>query len=104
MSRYVIAYDLGTGGNKSSLYDVNGRCVAENFQSYPTSYPHQIGVVGRSSRPRWSIGTAPRLCPEMPRAAISPGGMAASAIKCRVPATIAAHQSSGRCSCQFWWG
>jgi xylulokinase len=38
-SRYIIAYDLGTGGNKASLYDIAGRCVAENFVSYPTQYP-----------------------------------------------------------------
>ena len=37
--QYIIAYDLGTGGNKASLYDIEGRCVAENFVSYPTQYP-----------------------------------------------------------------
>lgn len=36
---YIIAYDLGTGGNKASLYDTNGRCLAENFVTYPTQYP-----------------------------------------------------------------
>ncbi len=36
---YLIAYDLGTGGNKASLYDIDGRCLAENFVSYPTQYP-----------------------------------------------------------------
>ncbi len=39
MDGYVIAYDLGTGGNKTSLYDEQGRCVAESFIAYPTSYP-----------------------------------------------------------------
>ena len=38
-SKYIIAYDLGTGGNKASLYDITGRCLAENFVSYPTQYP-----------------------------------------------------------------
>lgn len=36
---YIIAYDLGTGGNKASIYDIDGRCLAENFVSYPTQYP-----------------------------------------------------------------
>jgi xylulokinase len=36
---YIIAYDLGTGGNKASLYDIDGRCLAENFVSYTTQYP-----------------------------------------------------------------
>jgi len=37
--QYIIAYDLGTGGNKASIYDPAGRCLAENFVSYPTQYP-----------------------------------------------------------------
>jgi len=39
MTEYIIAYDLGTGGNKASLYDLEGRCVAECFEPYPTIYP-----------------------------------------------------------------
>ncbi|HMN60047.1 MAG TPA: FGGY-family carbohydrate kinase [Anaerolinea sp.] len=36
---YLIAYDLGTGGNKASLYDADGACLAEVFIAYPTTYP-----------------------------------------------------------------
>ena len=39
MSRYILAYDLGTGGNKSSLYDLDGKCLSECFEAYPTYYP-----------------------------------------------------------------
>jgi xylulokinase len=39
MSEYILAYDLGTGGNKSSLYNEEGTCLAESFTSYPTLYP-----------------------------------------------------------------
>ncbi len=39
MSQYVLAYDLGTGGNKASLYDVRGTCVADTFVGYETLYP-----------------------------------------------------------------
>ena len=35
----VIAHDLGTGGNKASVYDVNGHCLATSFVPYETSYP-----------------------------------------------------------------
>ncbi|MHC4178852.1 MAG: xylulokinase [Planctomycetota bacterium] len=35
----IIAYDLGTGGNKASLYDVDGRCLAAVFVPYETFYP-----------------------------------------------------------------
>jgi len=36
----IIAWDLGTGGNKASLYERDGRCVASTFVPYDTSYPH----------------------------------------------------------------
>lgn len=41
MSEYIIAYDLGTGGNKASLYNIDGNCVAENFIAYDTYYPEK---------------------------------------------------------------
>ena len=37
--KIIIAYDLGTGGNKASLYDVDGNCLAAVFVPYHTSYP-----------------------------------------------------------------
>ncbi len=39
MKRHMIAFDLGTGGNKASLYDEDGACLAYTFVSYATSYP-----------------------------------------------------------------
>lgn len=39
MRNLIIAYDLGTGGNKASLYDLDGNCLAENFAPYTTFYP-----------------------------------------------------------------
>ena len=35
----ILAYDLGTGGNKASLYDIEGRCLAAVFVPYETEYP-----------------------------------------------------------------
>jgi len=35
----ILAYDLGTGGNKASLYDVDGRLLAAAFEPYDTEYP-----------------------------------------------------------------
>jgi xylulokinase len=35
----IIAYDLGTGGAKASLYDREGTCQASTFVSYETLYP-----------------------------------------------------------------
>jgi len=35
----ILACDLGTGGNKASLYDSEGRCLASIFAAYETEYP-----------------------------------------------------------------
>jgi len=40
MGQYIIAYDLGTGGNKASLYDVEGACIGACFVPYTTQYSH----------------------------------------------------------------
>ncbi|UCG33929.1 MAG: FGGY-family carbohydrate kinase [Phycisphaerales bacterium] len=40
MADTILAYDLGTGGNKASLYDAEGRCLASVFVPYETEYPH----------------------------------------------------------------
>ena len=39
MQPLILACDLGTGGNKASLYDADGSCLAEIFVPYPTDYP-----------------------------------------------------------------
>ncbi|MEA5003033.1 MAG: FGGY-family carbohydrate kinase [Christensenella sp.] len=38
--RKIIAYDLGTGGIKASLFDENGVSLAESFIQYETYFPH----------------------------------------------------------------
>ncbi|GEN88792.1 xylulokinase [Oceanobacillus sojae] len=40
MTKRIIAYDLGTGGNKASLYDLDGNCLESVFVEYPTYFPH----------------------------------------------------------------
>ncbi len=40
MNKKIISFDLGTGGNKASLYDVNGNCLASAFVPYSTEYPY----------------------------------------------------------------
>jgi xylulokinase len=39
MGPYIIAYDLGTGGNKTSIFDTGGNCLAADFEPYETHYP-----------------------------------------------------------------
>ena len=42
MDTKIISFDLGTGGNKASLYAVDGTCLATAFVPYATQYP-QVG-------------------------------------------------------------
>lgn len=39
MSDKIIAFDLGTGGNKASLFDADGTFIASVFVDYKTEYP-----------------------------------------------------------------
>ena len=39
MNQKIIAWDLGTGGSKASLYSEEGDCLAKTFISYDTYYP-----------------------------------------------------------------
>lgn len=43
----LIAYDLGTGGIKASLFDVEGNSLAEVFQQYDTFFPAERFVEQR---------------------------------------------------------
>lgn len=38
--RYILAHDLGTTGDKATLYDEEGTLVRSAFAPYGTSYPH----------------------------------------------------------------
>ncbi|MBZ0288661.1 MAG: xylulokinase, partial [Anaerolineae bacterium] len=40
MKNYILAHDLGTTGNKATLYDREGAFVGSAFYGYSTQYPH----------------------------------------------------------------
>ena len=39
-NRYILAHDLGTTGNKASLFDARGALVSSALATYATDYPH----------------------------------------------------------------
>src|SRR5581483_10371763 len=39
MPTYLLAHDLGTTGDKATLFDIEGRLVASAFAPYSTYYP-----------------------------------------------------------------
>src|SRR5690349_15064712 len=40
MKNYILAHDLGTTGNKATLYDREGKLVGSAFYGYKTEYAH----------------------------------------------------------------
>lgn len=40
MSTYILAHDLGTSGNKATIFDMNGKLCASVVHEYPTFYPN----------------------------------------------------------------
>lgn len=42
--QYILAHDLGTSGNKATLYDLDGNLIGCAVHSYPTFYPHNQQV------------------------------------------------------------
>ncbi len=40
MRNYILSHDLGTTGNKATLYDREGNLLASSFYPYSTYYPH----------------------------------------------------------------
>lgn len=39
MAAYILAHDLGTTGNKATLYNDEGRLVGSKFVAYKTDFP-----------------------------------------------------------------
>jgi len=37
--QFILAHDLGTTGNKATLFDTHGAIVASTFAGYETAYP-----------------------------------------------------------------
>ncbi len=52
VKKYILAHDLGTSGNKVSLYDNNGNLISSSFYGYDTYYP-QKGYVEQNSEDWW---------------------------------------------------
>lgn len=44
MPKYILAHDLGTSGNKATLFSLEGELGASVLYEYPVSYPHESHV------------------------------------------------------------
>ncbi len=52
MEKVILAHDLGTTGNKASLYDLSGNLIESYYHSYETYYPNQ-GWVEQNPEDLW---------------------------------------------------
>ncbi|MFN8379845.1 MAG: FGGY-family carbohydrate kinase [Anaerolineae bacterium] len=52
MARYVIAHDLGTTGNKATLFDAQGRLIGSTFYGYGTEFA-QTGWAEQNPEDWW---------------------------------------------------
>ena len=40
MSKYLLGIDIGTGGCKATVLDVEGNFIADGYTEYPSHHPH----------------------------------------------------------------
>lgn len=71
----IAACDLGTGGAKTSLYDAEGRCLAEAFTPYRTHYP-RVGFHEQDPEDWWQA-TASSIRTVLARLGLAPGSVRA---------------------------
>ncbi len=67
---YILAHDLGTTGNKATLFNADGQAVHSAFAGYPTSYP-RAGWAEQDPEDWW------RAVVETTRALLAGSGIAA---------------------------
>ena len=75
VNHFVIAHDLGTTGNKATLYDLEGKLVSSAFVGYEVFYDH-AGWAEQDANDWW------RAVCESTRALITQSGVAKSDIAC----------------------
>ena len=72
---YLLAHDLGTSGNKATLFHEDGRLVASTLCEYPTHYPGE-GQVEQNPEDWWqAVCRSTRTL--MAQSAVQPGDIAA---------------------------
>ncbi len=74
-THYILAHDLGTTGNKATLFDTAGRAVASAFESYETAYPRANWAEQDAADWRRAIFEGTRRL--LAKAAVPPGTVAA---------------------------
>src|SRR5512143_3308513 len=71
----ILAHDLGTTGNKATLFDDQGQLIASHIEHYPVDYP-QAGWAEQSPIDWWNaVVTSTRVL--LARSGVSPSDIAA---------------------------
>ena len=72
---FILAHDIGTTGDKATLYDGDGRLLGRAFRGYETYYPRPTWAEQRPGDWREAVRRTTRELLE--RTAAAPGGAAA---------------------------
>ncbi len=75
MKQFLLAHDLGTSGNKATLYDTNGVLIDSLVREYPTYYEHS-GCVEQDADDWWKA-----VC-ESTRLLLEKAGVSACEVAC----------------------
>ena len=75
MAQYILAHDLGTSGNKATLYDLEGKLIGSMTADYPTYYPFN-GAVEQEAGDWW------RAVCDSTKGLLETSGAAAAEIAC----------------------
>lgn len=75
MCTYILAHDLGTSGNKATLYGLDGRLAASSLSEYPVYYP-AAGFVEQDPADWW------RAVSSSTKGLLEKAGVEASEIAC----------------------
>lgn len=93
MADYLLAHDLGTSGNKATLYDSEGRLVASELVTYPTYYPRS-GWVEQDPEDWWrAVCAATRALLE--KAEVSPAAVAGVSFSGQMMGCVLADERGG---------
>lgn len=99
--KYILAHDLGTSGNKATLFDGEGNLVASAFADYPTHYP-QPNHAEQNAEDWWrAVGSSSREL--LARSGIDPGKIAAVGFSAMMAACLPVdEQGEALAPCIIW--
>lgn len=87
MTGFVLAHDVGTGGNKASLVDIDGAILASAAEPYPVLFP-ETGWAEQDPEGHWWRAVCKTSKEVLARSAVAPQDVAAITFSTQMMGTI----------------